>query len=220
MRRTVRHLTVTAVAAAALLSQAAPANAAVTTRALWNMDRLPTMVDSAGGDNNGSTRNVSQWGGTYGFDGRSSIATVPDKSNLDPGTATIRLTTRFALNRVPPAGDTYDVVRKGYAPTAGGMYKLEIRNSGGRAVAACRFEDGGSGYADVVGGPNLANGGWVEVSCHKTGSTTTVTALGQTRSVSRPVGSISNSTPLYVGGKGDGTDYFPGLIDYVRIDIG
>jgi len=220
MRRSVRHLTVTAVATAALLSQAAPANAAPSTRALWNMDRLPTMLDSAGGDNNGTTKNVSQWGGTYGFDGRSSVATAPDAPNLDPGTATIRMTARFALNRVPPAGDTFDVVRKGYAPTAGGMYKLEIRNSGGAAVAACRFEDGGTGYAEVVGGPNLANGGWVDVSCYKTGSTITVTAVGQTRSVTRPVGSISNAAPVYVGAKGDGTDWFPGLVDYVRIDIG
>jgi hypothetical protein len=34
------------------------------------------------------------------------------------------------------------------------------------------------------------------------------------------VGSISNSAPVYVGAKGDGTDWFPGLIDYIRIDIG
>ena len=48
----------------------------------------------------------------------------------------------------------------------------------------------------------------------------TLSAAGQTRTVSRTLGSISNSAPVYIGGKGDGTDYFPGLMDSVKIEIG
>ena len=220
MRRALRLLTVALVVSVAFISLASPANAVMWTRALWEMDRLPTMVDKAGGDNNGTTRNVSQWGGSYGFDGRTSVATAPDAPNLDPGNWSIRIAARFALARVPAPGETFDVIRKGYAPTAGGMYKLEIRNVGGAAVAACRFEDGGTGYAEVMGTRNLANGGWVEVRCFKDSTGVTVDALGESRKVSRAVGAISNAAPVYVGAKGDGTDWFPGLIDAAWIDIG
>jgi hypothetical protein len=47
-----------------------------------------------------------------------------------------------------------------------------------------------------------------------------VSAGGQTRTVSTRLGSISNTAPVYIGGKGDGTDWFPGLIDSVKIEIG
>ncbi len=198
-----------------------PAHAALSVRALWNMDRLPTMVDSAGGDNNGTTRNITLSGSAYKFNGTSSYATVPDKSNLDPGTTGIRLTARISLTKAPASGQTFDVVRKGVTTSSGGYYKLELRRSStGLAIAACVIKDSSGRIGEVSGTTGLANKGFVTVTCRRTSTGVTLSAAGQTRSVSRTLGSISNSAPVYVGGKGDGTDYFPGLMDSVKIEIG
>lgn len=68
---------------------AGPAQAAPTPRAVWDMDSLPTKVDSTGGDANGTSGAMTSGGsGRYVFTGTSSLATVPDKANLDPGAAT------------------------------------------------------------------------------------------------------------------------------------
>ncbi len=72
MRKHLRHVVVLALAVGLVVTLPAPAGAAISVRALWNMDSLPTMVDSAGGDNNGSTRNVTLSGGAYQFNGTSS----------------------------------------------------------------------------------------------------------------------------------------------------
>ena len=200
---------------------AAPAHAALSVRALWNMDSLPTMVDSAGGDNNGTTRNVTLSSGAYKFNGTSSIATASDKSNLDPGTAGARLTARINFTRVPASGQTYDIVRKGYTATSGGYYKMEImRSSSGAAIAACLFKDSSGRTREARGTVNLANRGFVTVTCTKTSSGVTVNAAGETRTVSGTLGSVGNSQPVNVGAKGDGTDWYVGLIDWVKIEIG
>ena len=221
MRRTVRQLVIAMAATATLVVLATPANAALSVRALWNMDQLPTMVDSAGGDNNGTTRNITLSSGAYKFNGTSSLATSPDKSNLDPGTTAIRLTARISLTKAPATGQTFDVVRKGYTTTSGGYYKLELmRSSTGLAIAACLFKDSSGRINEVRGSTGLANKGYVTVTCTKTSSGVTLNAAGQTRSVSKTIGSISNSASVYVGAKSDGTDAFPGLMDYVKIEIG
>ena len=221
MRPTFRQLTIAAVAAVVLVGLAGPAQAALTVRALWNMDSLPTMVDSAGGDNNGTTKNVTLSGGAYQFNGTSSLATAPDQPNLDPGTASVRLTARISFTKVPAANNTYDLVRKGVTTSAGGDYKIEIlRSSAGLAVAQCVFKDSKGKVGMVRGSVGLANKGFQTVTCTKTSSGVTLNAGGQTRTVSAALGSISNSSPVYVGGKGDGTDWFPGLMDSVKIEIG
>lgn len=185
------------------------------------MDKLPTMVDSAGGDNNGTTRNITLSGSAYKFNGTSSFASVPDKSNLDPGTTRVRLTARFSLTKAPGSGQTFDVVRKGLTTSSGGYYKMEIRRSStGQANAACLFKDSSGRIGEVRGTTGLANKGFVTVTCTKSSSGATLSAAGQTKTAYKTLGSISNSSPVYVGGKGDGTDWFPGLMDSVRIEIG
>ena len=185
------------------------------------MEELPTMVDSAGGDNNGTTRNIKQSGGAYQFNGSTSLATAADKANLDPGTAGVRLTAKISLTKAPAAGQTFDVVRKGVTTSSGGYYKIEIRRStAGLATAACLFKDSSGRVGQVEGTTGLVNKGVVTVTCTKTSSGVTLNAAGQTRSVAAKLGSISNSAAVYVGGKGDGTDYFPGLMNSVKIEIG
>lgn len=221
--RTRVHLVIgTAVAAGMTVGLAIPAQAAPQVRAAWNMSSLPTMVDSAGRDNNGSTKNITKAGnGLYGFNGTSSIATVPNKANLNPGTATIRLTARVQFSSLPAVDETYDIVRKGVTTSAGGDYKMEIyRRSSGEAVAACSFKDAKGVSGQSFGTVNLAGTGFQTITCLKTASSMTVIAGGQTRVSNKALGSISNTAPVYVGGKGDGTDHFPGVMDFVKIQIG
>jgi hypothetical protein len=221
VRRPIRPLLIAAATAATVVGLASPANAALTVRALWNMDSLPTMVDSAGGDNNGTTRNVTLSGGAYVFNGKDSLATVKDHPALNPGSANIRLTARISLTKVPTSNQSFDVVRKGLTTSAGGDYKLEIvRSSSGQAIASCVFKDSSGKVAMARSSAALAINGFTTVACTKNSSGATVSVAGQTRSVSARIGAISNTAPVYVGGKGDGTDTVPGRIDLVKIEIG
>ena len=95
-----------------------------------------------------------------------------------------------------------------------------MRSSTGLAIASCVFKDSSGKVGMVRGTAGLANKGFVTVTCTKTASAVTLSAAGETRSLSAKLGSISNSAPVYIGGKGDGTDEFPGLMDQVKIDIG
>jgi hypothetical protein len=221
VRRTFRVVAVAAVAAAVTATLGSPANAAVTVRAQWDMGSVPTMVDSAGGDNNGQTKNVTMSGGYYRFNGTSSLATVPDKANLDPGSATITLTARVNFTAVPAIEQTFDIVRKGVTTSAGGDYKMEIyRRPTGEAVAACSFKDANKVSGQSYGTVSLAGKGWQTITCTKTPTSITVVAGGQTRVSKKALGAISNTAPVYVGGKGDGTDEFNGLVDFVKVEIG
>ena len=222
MRRVLGPAAGAVVAGALTVVIASPAQAALSVRALWNMDSLPTMVDSAGGDNNGSTKNITSAGsGLYSFNGTSSLATVPDKANLDPGRATIKLSARIRFSALPPVGETFDIVRKGLTTTPGGDYKLEIyRRSSGEAVAACSFKDANKVSGQSFGTVNLAGTGFQTITCIKSPTSIQVIAGGQTRTSNKALGSISNASPVYIGGKGDGTDVFLGTMDFVRIEIG
>jgi hypothetical protein len=221
MPHALARLAVAAVTATSIVALAGPAQAALSVRALWNMESLPTMVDDAGGDDNGSTKNLSLSGGGYLFNSRSDIATAPDAATLDPGSATIRLTARVKFSAVPSANGTYDLVRKGLSSTSGGEYKMEIaRDSSGRAVAVCTFKGSKQVAVRSTGSVNLAGSAFQTITCIKNGSSVQVIAGGQTRTTTKAVGSISNSSAVFVGGKGDGTDAFPGVMDFVRIEIG
>lgn len=219
MRTSIR-LSVVALVLGALLAALTPAQAAMTARALWNMDKLPTMVDAAGGDNNGTTKNITLSSGAYKFNGTSSTATAPDKANLDPGTAAIRLTSRVNITVVPKTGQSYDILRKGTDTTSGGSYKMEIiRSSTGQAIASCRFKSGSTDVR-VNGTAALQGKGFVTITCTKTATTVSLDAGGASTTRARSLGAISNAAPVHVGHKGDGTDLFLGLMDFVKIEIG
>lgn len=221
MRMSIRRTIVVLAVGAVFVGLAQPAHAALTVRALYNMDSLPTMVDSAGGDNNGTTSNITLSSGAYKFNGTSSTAKVADKANLDPGTASIQLTARLSITVVPKVGQSYDILRKGVQTTGGGYYKMEIiRSSTGNAIAACRFMDSAGNDVRILGTAALENKGFVTITCLKTATGISISAGGVTKNTTRTVASISNSAPLNVGSKGDGTDFFAGLMDSVKIEIG
>jgi hypothetical protein len=222
MRRSVRPFIIAAALAATLLGLASPASAALTVRASWQMNSLPTLADSAGGDNNGTTKNITLTGGYYTFNGTSSYATAPDKPNLDPGTANITLAARVSITTIPrSATNTYDVVRKGLTTTSGGYYKMEIaRSSTGAAIAVCRFKDSLGRAGEAYGTVNLVNKGFVTITCTKTSTGVTVNAAGETVTAPKTVRSIANASPVFIGQKGDSTDWFKGQMDWVTISIG
>jgi len=218
MQKTVRWMAGAAAAALMIVAAASPAQAAPTVRALWQMTEVPTMVDSAGGDNNGTTSAITMRQGFYDFNGATSIAAVPHNANLNPGTANIKLETRILADTAPASGDTYDLMRKGVSYTTGGYYKIELRGkAGGGMTVACIFKDRNrvAGYA-IGSVPTKA---WVTITCTKTATSVTLVA-GGTRTTARVVGDISNTSGVFLGGKGDGTDVFDGLIDYASITIG
>ena len=74
--------------------------------------------------------------------------------------------------------------------------------------------------AAAYGTVNLAGKGFQVITCTKSAASIRVTAGGQTRTSTRSVGRIRNEAPVSVGSKGDGTDFFPGVMDYVKIEIG
>jgi hypothetical protein len=222
-----RWMTSAAAAGTMLLALAGPAQAAPTLRALWNMDSVPTMADSAGGDNNGTASNIIMSSdGYYTFDGATSIASVPNKANLNPGTSNIRLEVKINATSAPAPGETFDIIRKGTSRTLTGYYKIELRTtSTGVVNAACIFKD----KDKVVGSAvyRIPTTGWVAITCTKTTATATTPGTvslalnGVTkRTTTKSVGTISNTSGVFIGGKGDGTDVFSGLMDYASITIG
>jgi hypothetical protein len=98
---------------------------------------------------------------------------------------------------------------------------MEIRrNSSGYATAACTFVDSSNVQGAAYGSVDLAGKGFLVITCIKNATSIQVVAGGQTRTTSKRLGTIRNTASVYVGGKGDGTDFFPGVMDYVRIQIG
>jgi hypothetical protein len=214
-------MAISSAAGALLLAVAAPAHAAPTVQARWNMDRAGTMVDSAGGDNNGKTTAITMSpDGFYTFNGTTSIATVPNKANLNPHASDIEVEARINATSAPSPGETFDIIRKGTSKTAGGYYKIELKTtSGGLLNAACIFKDKTKVVGQAIS--RIATTGWQTLTCTKTATTVTLAVNGVTKkTTTTSVGSITNTSGVFVGGKGDGTDVFSGLMDHASIAIG
>ena len=214
---------------AGLLALALPAAAAGTLVAQWHMDETSgtTMVDSSGAGNNGVLTDVALGqpgfsGGAYGFNGVDSSVTVPDSPSLDPGADDITFTVHVTFSAIPATD--YDVLRKGLSTSSGGDYKVEIlkKKSGTEAWASCFFGGSAAGKG-VTFRQNLADSQWHTITCAKTSDAISVTVDGRTTTKSVTIGSISNSSPLWLGAKFKGTtpkDRYQGLMDEVSIQIG
>jgi len=194
------------------------------------------MVDASGNNNHGSLTNAETGlaghiGKSYYFGrvGLPSLADVPHSATLNPGTADITLSMYAKFPKVPPAavGD-YDMVRKGLSSKTAGNYKMEIvpRNSGTIGRAYCLFK-GTSGRGVLAKGPDLSDDQWYYIECKKTATQVslrvkaTVGSFDQTWTKSVVVGSIINSTNVYVGAKAPaGGDQYTGAMDEVKIEIG
>jgi len=201
------------------------ANAAGTTVALWHMDEAAgasTMADSAG-SHSGNITNVQTGvaglqGNAYRFNGSSSKVVVPSSGNFGIGNANFSFTVHVKFSAVPSTavGD-YDLLRG----TPGGAYKLEIvaRKSRTVAEASCFF-NGSAGKTALTAGPNLADNAWHTLRCDKTATAVHLVVDGQTFTKAVTIGSISNSSPLSLGAKSGGGDWYDGLMDEVSISVG
>lgn len=201
------------------------ASAAGTTVALWHMDEpagASTMIDSVGGHNGTLTQvqtGVSGFqGSAYRFNGSSSKVVVPSSGSFGIGNANFSFTVHVKFSKIPSVavGD-YDLLRG----TPGGAYKLEIvaRKSRTIAQASCFF-NGSAGKAVLTAGPNLADNAWHTLRCEKTSNAIHLVVDGQTFSKTVTIGSISNASPLSLGAKSGGGDWYDGLMDEVSISVG
>lgn len=210
-----------------VLALAGPAQAA-TAAALWHMQETGSLVDSSGQGNGGTTKSITGVTGSsgkgYHFNGKSSVATVPDDSSLDSGTATLTITAhvRFTVAPSRAVGD-YDLVRKGVAGTKGGDWKMEIyppSAGSSSGPAFCLFQDANKKTASIRGTRNLADGAWHTVTCQRTSNAIKLTVDGATQTKSVTLGSISNAQPVTIGAKPGGGDWFLGDMDEVSISVG
>jgi hypothetical protein len=206
------------------------ANASVSTVAMWHMDETSgsTMNDSSGHGNNGTLTNISLGqsglkGNAYSFNGSSSKVTVPNSSNLNPGTSALTLTVNIKFS-VKPSGSVgdYDIIRKGLSSDPGD-YKLEILGTG---KASCHWKGtSGSTPDTMAGGPDLSDNQWHKVVCKRKGGNKEQLIIDGTVEWTQSVnlGSISNSAVLTLGAKTSGSgccDWYKGLMDEVSVKVG
>ena len=202
-----------------------------TARGSWLLDEPgspATAVDSSGFGNHGTNQHVTGTGTGYQFNGTSSRVVVADSPSLDPGTADFSFGVTLVMTTPPtPVGETYDVLRKGIASTAGGEYKLEIKNVKGTARARCVAKDAAKVVVAIVAPTNLADGVPHTVTCSKTstGVSVRVDSLVPLTKRVTALGSVSNASQLGLGAKAEpsvktGFDWYLGLIQDAWVRVG
>lgn len=227
-----RSLLTAAAVTVAVFGTTAPAVAAATEVGHWRLDEPgtpATAMDSSGYGNHGSNTDVIGDGQAYTFNGTSSRVRVADNPSLDPQAADFRFGVTVSMAAPPAVGETYDVLRKGLVTTAGGNYKIEIKNAKGKAVARCVVKDGAKKLAAIQSQltANLADGKVHVVVCTKTSTGVTVKVDGlapRTKAVTS-LGTVSNAADLAIGAKAEasattGFDWFKGKVFDAWISVG
>jgi hypothetical protein len=229
-------LTVTA-ALAGVLALAGAASAAIDRPvAVWQMSEAAgstTMVDSSGNGLNGVIgANVQEGtalpGGGIGYRfpykrpntppaDPQHLVTVPHNNRLNPGSGDFAV--EFRMRTTHSFGN---VIQKGQAGSKGGYFKFQ-QPSG---KISCLFRGSlGSSTASAGSTVRVNDGNWHTVRCERTPSSVTMYIDGQrTGRNTNPTGTITNTRPLTIAGKGNcdqveiTCDYFSGDLDYVRIE--
>jgi hypothetical protein len=231
-----RLLTITAALAGALVL-AMPANAAsfplATSLQMNEGPGATTAVDSSGNGLSGVVGShvqtgVALTGGGTGYRfpylrpntppaDPEHLVVVPNSIALNPGTGDyaveIRMRTTHSFG---------NVIQKGQAGSKGGYWKFQ-QPSG---KISCLFRgSAGSSTASAGSTVRVNDGNWHTVRCERTASSVTMWIDGQrTGRNTNPTGTISNTRPVTIAGKGNcdqveiTCDYFSGDIDYVRIE--
>ena len=200
-----------ATAAVTLVAVQAPGATAETTySAHWTFDETggSTAYDVSGNGNDGTSSHVVGDGSGYTFNGTDSRVVVPDSPTLRPGSADFSYGVSLTMTQPPAKGETYEVLSKGTAGNKGGNFKIEIKNSSGKAKARCVFNsilpNGKRANAAQLGKASLADGRPHTVTCIKTatGVTTRIDALAAiTKTVAGGLGSVTNTAPVGLGAK-------------------
>lgn len=208
----------------ALLSAAAPAQAQ-NLGAHWVFTETgspPSVLhDTSGNGNDGRPRGgIVGDGGGYTFDGTGRVE-VPDSPTLNPGKADFSFSVTLST-KLPASGTDYDILRKGFASTGGGEFKVEILNVKGVAQAFCLVKDTNKHTARVRStGASLADGRSHTITCAKTSTKVTVTVdarAPRSGTASGGLGNVANSAPLTIGAKADsGGDWLRGRMTDARV---
>ena len=239
MRAPAVSLALFSLVAAGVVTVAPAVTAATTTAASsstvrWEMNEghgARTMRDSGGHSVNGTIGSEVQTGTTYdGATGYTFPYLKPNtppthpqhlvkasSSLLNPGSGYWSIEIRYRTTHA-----FGNLIQKGQATTAGGQFKIQL--PGGRPQ--CYFKSGagkdGVGYRTPID-----NGNWHTLRCVKTSNSVTLYVDGVKRgSKVGPIGNLSNSYPLTIGGKpycnqrSVSCDYFSGQVDYVHITKG
>jgi hypothetical protein len=202
----------------------------------WKMDEpagATKMVDSAGGDNNGTIGSVVtgvpglSGGSAYQVDGATSYIEVPDSANLDPGGKAITVSAFVKVEDGEILDDSYEVIRKGIVTTKGGEWKMEIKRAGTDSTVGrlnCVFKgvlsSGSTSLASKLAKPDVVDGRAHHLQCKKTGTTISAIVDGASYPLTKTVGKIANAEPVVIGSKVAGDDVMQGIVDQVTVNIG
>ena len=202
------------------------ADAAPAVAAHWAMDETAgaTAFDDSGHGFNGALTNVTLGlpgasglsGDTaFGFNGQSSKMIVPKVAGLAAGTSNVTVTVHVRTTHRPGIGKfDFDLFSKGW-------YQIEIYPRNGKAQARCKFI-GTAKKAKIVlqDGPDLIDGDWHTIVCHKEATKVSLTVDGTTFTQSGAVGELKPGGKTFIGVGSDGTDLYNGELDDVTVEIG
>ena len=207
-----------------LLYLASPAVAAASVVGEWKMDELSgsTAFDSSGTGNNAALTNVSLGlpgspGGTagndysFGFNGHSSTMIIPRRASLAAGNTEVTVTMDIRTSVEPGTGDfDFDLWSKG-------GYQVELfpkKHVGGQA--RCKFI-GSITKTHLQAGPDLADGQWHTITCHKDAASVSLTVDGTTFTQSVTIGALKTGGKAFVGVGTNLVDYYNGQLDDLTV---
>jgi len=222
LRRAGTGLLVTLTTAGVVVATGAAPVQADGVRGHWSLDETgsPPAVaaDDSGNGNDGQPMGgIVGDGSAFTFAGTGRVI-IPSSPSLNPNTDDFTYSVTFTT-RLPPAGTDFDLLRKGFAKTSGGEYKVEVLNVNGLAKGFCMVKDSLKQIARIRAGKgSLADGRTHTITCAKTatGVSITVDSLAtKTRTVTAGLGTVANSADLTLGAKAaSGGDWFTGsLVD-------
>jgi hypothetical protein len=218
----VRRWCMVMVAAGAVVF-ASPAAAAAGVVGQWNMDEVSgsTAFDSSGNGNDGALTNVTlglpgRSGASgdhgYGFNGHSSTMVIPKRASLAAGNAEVAVTIDVRTSVEPGTGNfDYDLWSKG-------GYQVEIFPKNGVGQAKCKFI-GSITHSTIQAGPDLADGRWHTITCHKDATSISVTVDGTTYTKHVSIGTLNTGGKAWVGVGSNLTDYYNGELDDLSVSF-
>jgi Concanavalin A-like lectin/glucanases superfamily len=149
------------------------------------------------------------------------VLQTPTSADLNPGARPLSFgaTVRLARGQTSKG---QNVVQKGYSATSS-QYKLQVDGRAGRP--SCVLVDQRSPAIRLVrSSVSVADGAWHAVECRRAGGAFGIVVDGVSRgAITVPAAlSVSNTSPLSIGGKGPyrDNDQFQGAVDDVWVRIG
>jgi hypothetical protein len=207
-------------------SAGAATGSSLTTLALWNMTESAgsnVLADSSGNRIDGTIGTEDVLNGSYETFPYLKPNTPPanpqhldvvTSSLLNPGDLTFSITMRAKWTH-----DFGNMIQKGQSGVPGGYFKWQAPSG----LVQCLFR-GSAGDAGVSSKRPLNDGLWHTITCTRTATQVSMTVDGVvTMTLTHATGTISNSWPLTIAGKGScdqvkvTCDYWVGEIAYVEI---